>query len=392
MNHAESLQLLLPEIPKLRSWRKTGRILVFTSGLFSAILMFFFSGPLSADSLSQDLVAPVPIKVSDVFLRVRDEAILPALERGQLKQLAAEPGDAVNPGTTVALLDDVEASLNLELAKIELRIAEKEHQDSVAVPIQRAALEEGRMLLTQARLESEVAKATASSEIGIKQAISDGEFSRQELDRAEAARKEFSSSVSEQQLAKLTLTRDQHLLALELARHQQAVETLRSRSKESLVAQQEIAVSRLEHTLSRSEGEFATEELKITSLQKQVAIAEERLERRKIRAPFSGVVIEKTRNTGEWVEAGSPVLKIIRLDLLHVEGYADAKLITPEFRGRKVLVSCEGPKGPMQTEGRIVFVSPQIDPVSKQVQIRAEISNPDQTFRPGQAADMTILP
>ena len=86
------------------------------------------------------------------------------------------------------------------------------------------------------------------------------------------------------------------------------------------------------------------------------------------------------------------MLKIIRLDLLHVEGYADAKLITPEFRGRKVRVSCEGPTGQLQTEGQIVFVSPQVDPVSKQVQIRAEISNPDQTFRPGQAADMTILP
>lgn len=365
---------------------------LFTRRIRQLTLILFLSG-LGLSSVRADKNAILEaIQVRDVFLRVKDEAVLPALERGQLKQISIEPGDNVLAGQTVAVLDDVEAGLSLELARIDVEIAMKEHQDSVDVAIQTGTLEEGKMLLEQARLEAEVAKAVASSDIAMNQAMSDGEFSKQELERALAARKEFSSSVSEQQLAKLTLIRDQNSLAVELARHNQSMEILRSRSKDSFVMQQQTAVRRLENILLRTERQYATEELNIKSLQKQVAIAEERLERRKLRAPFAGVVTEKKRNAGEWVEAGEPVLRIIRLDVLHVEGYVAATQITPQFRGRKVKVSCEDSATSKTVEGTIVFVSPEIDPVSKQVQIRAEIANVESLFRPGQSAQMSIEP
>ncbi len=341
---------------------------------------------------ADDTGAAKPVPVRDVFLRVKDEVVLPALERGQLKQFAAEPGDEVTAGQIVAVLDDVEAELTLELTRIELEIAEKQYQDSVAVLIQKAALEEGRMLVEQARAEADVTKAMADNDIAIKQAESDGALSRQELERAVAAREAFSSSVSEQQLAKLTLTRDRDLLALDLARHQKAVENLRCRSKESLVQQQQSAVRRLEHILSKTESEHATEEIKLRSLSKQVAIAEEHLERRRLRAPFAGMVVEKLLSAGEWAETGKGVLRIVRLDVLHAEGYVDAKQITPRFRGRKVIVTCDDNGTTQRIEGRIVFVSPEIEPVSKQVQIRAEIANPNFTLRPGLPVEMVIVP
>ena len=280
-----------------------------------------------------------------------------------MKRIVAEPGDRIEPGQLLAELDDVEAKLNLELAKIELDIADRQHKESAAVPIAKAILDEARQLLSQARLEAEATKAMASTDIGIRQATKDCEVSKRDLQRAVDARKEFSSSVSEQQLVKLTLTRDHDLLKLEKAQLDQMVEQLRSQGRDAIVAQQEAAVQRLEHALRKAECEYETAGLSLEGLQKQVAITEERVERRRLRAPFSGMVVERLRSQGEWAEVGESVLRIIRLDVLSVEGYVSAQLIKPDSRGHRVIVAC-GDSGSIQKiEGTAVLGSSEIEPV-----------------------------
>lgn len=80
------------------------------------------------------------------------------------------------------------------------------------------------------------------------------------------------------------------------------------------------------------------------------------------------------------------------MDVLSVEGYVSAQSITPESRGHKVIVVCGNSGSVRRIEGAVVFVSPEIDSVSQQVLVRAEIKNPDLQFRPGQPAQMWILP
>jgi len=335
---------------------------------------------------------PGTVEARDVFLRIKESAELPALERGQIRRFDAEPGDNVEPGQLLAELDDVEAKLNMELARIDLDIAQKQYQESTVVQIARATLDEARQLLIQARLEADAAKSMASADIGIRQATLASEVSKGDLDRATGARKEFSSSVSEQQMVKLTLVRDHDLLKLEQAQLDKSVETLRSRSRDAMVAQQEAAVQRLEHALQKAGSEHQAAELNLNGLQKQFEITQERLERRKLKAPFSGVIVERKRSPGEWVETGESVLRMIRMDVLSVEGYVSAHSITPESRGHKVIVTCGKSGNTRKIEGAVVFVSPEIDSVSQQVLVRAEIRNPDLQFRPGQPAQMWIAP
>lgn len=358
--------------------------------LFPLLLSFVFSAAITAHA--DEKPAAGSIEAHGTFVRVKESAVLPALERGQLKQIIGEPGDSVAAAQMLAVLDDVEATLSLELALLDLAIAEKQHTDSVAVPIAKATLDEAKLLLDQARLEHQAFKAVAEADIGVRQATKDSEVSQTELERAIVARQEFSSSVSEQQMSKLTLMRDQDLLKVEKSRHDQSVDLLRSRSKESLVSQQQVAVQRLEQSLKEAENSEQIAELKIQSLTKAAAIAAARLERRRLRAPFAGMIVEKLRNAGEWVESGDPVLRLLRLDVLVVEGYVSASLVSPKLRGHKVTVVCDVAGTPRKVEGAIVFVSPEIDSVSQQVQVRAEISNPDLALRPGQPAQMWIAP
>ena len=353
----------------------------------SGLVLIAFSTILSAE----EKLPAGAIEVRDVFLRIKESANIPALERGQLKRILHQPGENVDALQLLAELDDVEAKLNLELAQIDFEIAEKQHQKSTSVQIARATLNETRELLSQARLEAEASRAMASTDIGIRQATMDIEVSKSDLERAVGARKEFSSSVSDQQLVKLTLIRDHDLLKLEKAKLDQSVETIKSQSRDTIIAQQEAAVQRLEHALEKAQNEHEAETLGLRGLQKHVEIAAERLERRKLRAPFSGTVVEQIKHPGEWVEIGESVLRIVRMDVLSVEGYVSANLVTSASQGRKVTVAC-GSSADNRIEGTLVFVSPEIDSVSQQVLVRAVIENPDRHFRPGEPAQMWIAP
>lgn len=341
------------------------------------------------DVAAEEKLPSGAIEARDVFLRIKESAAIPALERGQLKKILCEPGDNVAPLELLAELDDVEAKLNLEFAQIDFEIAEKQYQNSASVQIAAATLEETRELLNQAKLEAEASKTMASADIGIRQAKMDSEVSKGDLERAISARKEFSSSVSEQQLVKLTQIRDHDLLKLEKSKLDQSVEMIKSRSRDTIIAQQEAAVRRLEFALRKAESEHTVEALSLKGLQKHVEIAAERVERRKLKAPFSGMVVEQLKNPGEWVEIGESVLRIVRMDLLSVEGYVSANLVTSATQGSPVTVVC-GSSADARIEGTLVFVSPEIDSVSQQVLVRAIIKNPDLNFRPGQPAQMWI--
>jgi multidrug efflux pump subunit AcrA (membrane-fusion protein) len=123
---------------------------------------------------------------------------------------------------------------------------------------------------------------------------------------------------------------------------------------------------------------------------KSVDVAKEQLSRRQLTSPLTGIVVEKLRHRGEWVEVGEPVLRIIRIDRLFVEGYVDAALVDQSSRGRPVSVTGDSRQGPITVEGTLIFVSPEIDSVNGQVEVKAEISNPALALRPGQPVQMTI--
>lgn len=366
-------------------------VCVVLTGVAVALISF---APADAQQIRSSAAAPRQegtLRAEGCYLRVKDRADIPASERGILKSVAAEPGDNVVPDQVLAVLNDTEARLVLDQARLDLSVAEKRFENSVLIEIAEAALSEAENMLRQARLESDVAKRIANSDILIRQAEMDLKLAENELERTLTARKTFSSSVSDQQLDKQTQIRDTDRLKVEKARFDQATDGLRSHSKDALVEQHQMAVTRLQHQVSEERTSHAIAELNTQSLRKAVEIAEDRVVRRTLRSPLSGVVVEKLRHAGEWVEAGEPVLRVIRLDQLLVQGYVHARLVNQNSRGRPVRVQCDGVDGPIVVEGKLVFISPEIDATNQQVEVRAEINNPKLALRPGLPAVMDIL-
>jgi len=151
-------------------------------------------------------------------------------------------------------------------------------------------------------------------------------------------------------------------------------------------AQLQIDRSRLELKIAAMTADIET-----TS----VAAAEQRIYRRQITAPFSGIVLDVLRKESEWVNAGDPVLRVIRLDRLRVEGFLSIHDFNPEeIMNRTVIVDIPRAHGQIvRLPGRVVFVSPLVQ-AGEKYRVRAEVENRVQSehwvLGPGMTASMTI--
>jgi macrolide-specific efflux system membrane fusion protein len=112
-------------------------------------------------------------------------------------------------------------------------------------------------------------------------------------------------------------------------------------------------------------------------------------ERRTLKAPFDGVVVDIIVKEGGWVAPGDPVVQIVRVDRLRVHGELDAsKWSRADIDGKSVTVEVTLPKGRVvKIPGKIVFVSPIIG-VGSKLPVRAEIDAPMENGVPLVAAGM----
>jgi multidrug efflux pump subunit AcrA (membrane-fusion protein) len=99
------------------------------------------------------------------------------------------------------------------------------------------------------------------------------------------------------------------------------------------------------------------------------------------------------------VEPGTPVLRIVAADALRAEGFAPADALDVLQVGAKVqfVIAASDEAGAVaeaavtQYQGQLAFVSPEVDPVSRQVRIWAELDNANHELRAGQQGRLVLL-
>ncbi|HEV2970043.1 MAG TPA: HlyD family efflux transporter periplasmic adaptor subunit [Pirellulales bacterium] len=131
----------------------------------------------------------------------------------------------------------------------------------------------------------------------------------------------------------------------------------------------------------------------------EVTAADEGIAHRKIKSPLDGVVVEVPQHEGEWVKPGDPVMRILRMDRLRIEGFLNSAVYSPQdILDRNVVVSIKLAHKiqPEQFTGKVVFVSPLVE-AGGDYRVWAEVDNrlvPGRTdlwlLRPGATATMTI--
>jgi macrolide-specific efflux system membrane fusion protein len=111
-----------------------------------------------------------------------------------------------------------------------------------------------------------------------------------------------------------------------------------------------------------------------------------------VQAPFAGVVALVRGRPGEWVQPGTVVLRLVAIDRLRAEGFAPAEWVGRSMLGAPVQfrLPTEGSTKPTSLRGVLRFVSPEVDPVSGQVRVWAELENVDLRLRPGQQGTLVV--
>lgn len=214
-----------------------------------------------------------------------------------------------------------------------------------------------RLAAAAAQLQFEIAQAKATNDIRLRFSQKALEVSEAELRRSTESVERFPKSVSESQLDVERLTVQKNRLELEQAMHDQQVAMLEMKAKD--------------HERTAAKAHVA---------------------RRRIAAPFDGVVVQVLVRQGEWVEPGQQALRMVNVEHLKAEGFVPAQRASANLSGRPVKLTVDiGEKTAASFAGTIVFVSPEVDPITGQVRVWAEIDNKDGRLRPGQPARMTVV-
>ncbi|TVS11921.1 MAG: efflux RND transporter periplasmic adaptor subunit [Planctomycetaceae bacterium] len=212
---------------------------------------------------------------------------------------------------------------------------------------------EAQLLLQRAQGELEVAAKNAANDTAVWTAETTRKITHEIFQRTHEGAQRFKGSISQSDLDRLRLDAETAEWALRQARH-------------------DLEIASLTKQLKQNEVDFAVQ----------------RVERRQITAPLSGMVVEISRRRGEWVQSGQEVVRIVRLDRLQAEGFFDVRQARG-LVGRRVTLHTDDDAN-QRYSGQIVFVSPEVDPINRQVRVLAEIENPDLTLQPGMQGTIRI--
>lgn len=268
-----------------------------------------------------------PIVVASGILSASEGVDVPAPGAGILRRSRAVEGRRVREGEVLARVDAAEQQLE-------------------------AAVVEQDLLLSQREAESDIRTRLAKKEHAV---------SKAELSRATSVNLDLPNTVSAKEIDRLRL-----------------------------------AVERTELEIEHAGFERDLLELKIDRIEAQLRLAKHRADRMAVVSPLAGVVAEVDKRTGEWVNKGDTVLRVVRVDRLRLEGYVSVEDAVTGLVGRRVKATVRGRddrEGRPTTVayGRVVFVSPEAEPVNSQVKFWAEIDNRQLRLRAGLTASVVIL-
>ena len=155
----------------------------------------------------------------------------------------------------------------------------------------------------------------------------------------------------------------------------------------SHATQEEVDRAEIEQDIAEAAVLIAEEELAIRRLERDRIVTQ--LDRRTVRSPIDGVVVEVRKEGGEFVSPADPiVLTVVQLDplLASFDVSEEIGLQLFESEPAKVILL----RDETEVDARIDFVSPVIDADSGTIRVRVRIANGSRTIRAGQQCVLMV--
>jgi membrane fusion protein, multidrug efflux system len=143
-----------------------------------------------------------------------------------------------------------------------------------------------------------------------------------------------------------------------------------------------------QRVISKAEYDSATAQ----SRQAEARVDEIRasIERKTIRAPFSGILGIRQANKGQYLGGGTAVVPLQSLNPIYVNFGIPQQAIGQVRVGRTVRINSET-LGNASFDGRITAIDSVVDETTRNIQVQATLANPDGKLRPGMFVQTEIV-
>jgi membrane fusion protein (multidrug efflux system) len=143
-----------------------------------------------------------------------------------------------------------------------------------------------------------------------------------------------------------------------------------------------------ENVISRAEYDAATADNKQTEA--RVGEIRAAIDRKTIRAPFSGILGIRQVNLGQYLSSGDPIVQLQSLNPIYVN-FAVPQQATSEIRGgREVRITSADLSGIAFT-GRITAIDSIVNQETRNIQVQATLANPEGRLRPGMFVQAEVV-
>ena len=106
------------------------------------------------------------------------------------------------------------------------------------------------------------------------------------------------------------------------------------------------------------------------------------IDRKTIRAPFSGRVGIRQINRGQFVPLGAPIVPIQAYEKVYVDFSLPQQALATVAKGYRVNLRADAYPDRI-FEGRVTALSPEIDPATRTIKVQGTLENPDGALRAG---------
>lgn len=121
-----------------------------------------------------------------------------------------------------------------------------------------------------------------------------------------------------------------------------------------------------------------------------LAVAEAKLAKMEIKAPFSGIIGLRQVSVGDYVKEGADLVNLEAVDPLKVDFRVPEIYLRQVRAGQALEIALDAIPGRTYA-GRVFAINPLVDAAGRAIVIRAQVSNPDTSLRPGMFARVRLI-
>jgi len=142
-----------------------------------------------------------------------------------------------------------------------------------------------------------------------------------------------------------------------------------------------------EKVISQAESDRATADIRQT--QARVGEIRAAIDRKTIRAPFSGVAGLRQVNVGQYLSNGNPIVSLQALNPIYVNFGVPQQVGSQMREGHVVRITTDEVAG-VAFEGRITAIDNIVDQTTRNIQVQATLPNPGSRLHPGMFVQVEV--